>query len=121
MKARLSYFGLGALCAFAFVGCATMGGGSEAAYKKTLNSWLGHTEEELEARWGVPQDSQPAANGGTELFYISNDTERSGWHGLATTGVVCHTQFYVTADDKIYSWAYQSNSFGGNYRCGWHP
>jgi hypothetical protein len=98
-------------------GCATAPS-SNGNYKQIVNSWMGSTEQKLESSWGMPTSSTPLANGGTMLEYVRNNTERTGWHGMATQGYICYTDFYVSALGQIYNWSYRSTNFGGSYECG---
>lgn len=111
------FLALAVIAVSVLAGCATTTGSTEN-YRKIVSAWVGHTEEQLESSWGMPQSSTALSNGGTMLEYIHNNTERAGYHGMATIGYVCYTDFYVSAQDQIYRWSYRSNSYGGNYQCG---
>lgn len=49
--------------------CATT-----ANYERTLNSWLGHKEEELVASWGPPQNVYVTPSGARILTYTDAGT-----------------------------------------------
>lgn len=50
------------LSLFFLVGCATT-----AKYKTKLNTWIGHSENELIASWGTPQNVYYLSNGKKQL------------------------------------------------------
>lgn len=57
----------------ALAGCAT-----EENYKKIVQSWVGSTEQQLVATWGVPANSYVMNDGTKVLQYASERTVQTG-------------------------------------------
>jgi hypothetical protein len=84
--------------------------------RAAMDSWIGHTQNELELKNGAPTRIMPNGQGGQILIYDSNPgaitTTTPGFRngpyyypGVTTTAVHAHnTQFFVNASGVIYSW-----------------
>lgn len=94
-------------------GCMTQG------QRTAMDSWIGHTQQQLELRWGAPTRMMPDGQGGQILIYDSNPgaitttspgffNGRYYYPGVTTTTVHAHnTQFFVNSSGIVYSWRRQ--------------
>jgi hypothetical protein len=79
------------IAAFFLAGCASV-----ANYQANLQTWVGQTEQALEAGWGVP--ASIVINGPTRyLTYARNDGVyvQGGYWGRTVTPMYCSTVFTV--------------------------
>lgn len=88
--------------------------------KKTMNSWVGHTESEVIIAWGPPNQVTNDGNGGKILIYSSQVTTytapgtvyNNGYGGVnytnpQTYGYSRVRMFYINAEGKVYYWKAQ--------------
>ena len=126
MKKLLGMFVIG----FLLSGCFA----TTAKYEAALNSWVGHTEDHLVEKWGVPNGVYNKNDGGKVLTYMdsgsmympgttSSNTTIDAW-GYATTtttttagtniGLRCKTTFIISSSGRITSWSYEGNNCVSN-------
>lgn len=91
-------------------GCA-----SEAKYGKRLDSWVGHTEDELVLSWGPPTQRYPLKDG--HLLVYSNSAtgpvvyQQVGWAVMGNQATYfCNTRMQIDATGKIIGWSTYGNS-----------
>ena len=68
--------------------------------KKTMNSWIGYTKQDLVLKWGQPARKESDENGGQIYVY---ETEYQSY----ATSMYVHKFFYIDSDGKIYHWRTQ--------------
>lgn len=104
--------------------CATT-----AKYEATLNSWLGHSANELVNSWGYPISTFEAPNGNTVYVYSSSGSYtmptntnttvnvygNTAYANSTTTGgqtlrFWCHTFFEVNSRKEITKWSWRGNN-----------
>jgi hypothetical protein len=76
------------------IGCSTV-----ANYEANLQTWVGQTEQALEAGWGVP--SSIVISGNTRFItYAKNDGVyvQGGYWGRAVTPLYCSTIFSIRSN-----------------------
>ena len=89
-------------------------------YENMLNSWLGKSENELIASWGIPDGSYEKKIEGVNVKYLTYNATRNVYipdannMGTALSGSFvsrsCKTIFAVDKDDSvIFSWKYEGN------------
>lgn len=105
-------------------GCA-----STKNYEMKLDSWLGHSANELVSSWGYPQSSLVAPNGNTVYIYGNSGSYGMPSQTNSTYNVVgntiygnsyttggqtinfwCRTFFEVNESKKIISWKWEGNN-----------
>lgn len=108
------------IAAAALSGCAALMGpqGHEVDYKALIQSWVGSTEESLEQSWGAPVSSV-SSGVYTVISYDSRQLYQYGRMGWMVEGDVCHTSFYVDSSGIIQKANWWSQTYNGNYDCGW--
>lgn len=73
-----------------------------SSLQQTLDSWLGHQQNELIQRWGPPSKTTDDGGGGRILIYESfTPNPFAQQPGI---GVLQVKMFYVRADGTIYLW-----------------
>lgn len=103
---------------FILISCATQG-----KYQKRLDTWLGHSENELVSSLGIPNGSYEREINNKKVKYLTYNSTRNqyipnGNHigpGLNGNfvGKHCTTSFAIE-DDKIVSWKYDGNDCVAN-------
>ena len=101
-----------------------------AKYEEALDSWVGHTEDHLVTRWGVPNGVYKKNDGGKILTYVetgsmylpgttSSNTSYDPWGGSTTTvtqssgtniPLSCKTNFDISKEGRVTSWSYVGNN-----------
>ncbi len=127
MKKRLITKILG----FAFISILLTGCfATTAKYEASLDTWMGHSSDELVERWGAPNAVYNKDDGGKILTFVrsssmympgsnTSNTSYDPWGGTTTTvtsspgttiPLSCKTSFVVSKSGKITSWSYQGNN-----------
>ena len=102
---------------------------STREYKKYGSSFLGKTEADLIASWGLPSKTNDSRDGGKELYYqyldpvskfdpiIQGPELELHWglgfedmHRLNLSRNWCQTIFYVNKNNKITDWIFRGNT-----------
>lgn len=82
-----------------------------------MDSWMGHTKQELIQSWGPPSRTAPDAQGGEIWIYdktvtipgLPGQISRSPFGGIQYTTpqsltVTRSRMFYISAEGKVYHW-----------------
>ena len=101
-----------------------------AKYEEALDSWVGHTEDHLVTKWGVPNGVYEKNDGGKILTYTrsgsmylpgnnTSNTSYDPWGGSTTTitqsagtniSLRCKTNFVISKEGRVTSWSYVGNN-----------
>ena len=101
-----------------------------AKYEEALDSWIGHTEDHLVTKWGVPNGVYEKNDGGKILTYTrtgsmylpgnnTSNTSYDPWGGSTTTitqsagtniSLRCKTNFVISKEGRVTSWSYVGNN-----------
>jgi hypothetical protein len=101
-----------------------------AKHEAALQSWIGHTEDHLVTKWGVPNGVYNKNDGGKILSYVrtgsmylpgntSSNTSYYHWGGSTTTvsqssgtniALRCKNNFVISKEGRVTSWSYEGNN-----------
>lgn len=88
---------------------------STQKYEEILQTWIGHTDEELIEKWGVPDVVYPTSYG--KLLMYRKDKGSSGYGQnlgnmtyVSSTHYYCKTTFTLNNENKITKWSWEGNN-----------
>lgn len=93
-------------------GCATT-----ANYQRAVESWVGHSSDELIQAWGPPVSEYKLNNGSKILTYVfdGGSVGYANYNPYLNTTIInqsrqsCKTMFTVDQFDRVTYWQYEGN------------